>query len=322
MTAAPAVLVSGGAGYVGSHVVLALVEAGYRAVALDDLSSGLREAVPAGVSLEVADAGDQGAVAALIARHGITAAIHMADASGVDEPPARRQQAATAGTAFVTACARGGVRRLVLTSSAAVYGAGAGPANAYGEAKLAIEGVVRLAFTGRGRRAAVLRCFNVAGADAKLRTGPRSGRGLVAAACEAALGLREAVTVFGTDWDTPDGTCVRDYVHVSDVAAAHVAALEALETGGRGVEADVGSGRGHSVREVLAAVERVSDSTLAVREGPRRPGDVAVSVAVPERMARLPGWQARHGLDTAVMTALAWLEARRTRSLPARVGAR
>ena len=307
-----AVLVSGGAGYVGSHVVLALVGAGYRPVVLDDLSRGRRGAVPDGVAFIEADAGDRDAVAAAIARHGIGAAIHLADASGMDEPDARLRAAAAAGTAFVAACAAGGVRRLVLTSSAAVYGAGDGPATAYGEAKLAMEGVVRLAFAGRERRAAVLRCFNVCGADPWLRAG--AGRGLVAAACEAALGRRREITVFGADWDTPDGTCVRDWVHAGDAASAHVAALGALERGAQGIEADVGTGRGHSVREVLAAVELAAGAHLAVRAGPRRPGDVAASVAAPERIARLPGWRARHGgLPAAVATALAWTRARMRR---------
>ncbi len=305
----PAVLVSGGAGYVGSHVALALVEAGYRAVVVDDLSSGQGEAVPAGVELAVADAGDRGAVEALIERRSVAAAIHLADASGVDEPAARILRGAAAGAGFVEACRAGKVRRLVLTSSAAAHGAGAGPVNAYGASKLAAEEAARAVFAGPGRGCAVLRCFNVAGADPELRAGPRRGRGLVQAACEAALGLREGVTVFGADWDTSDGTCVRDYVHPSDVAAAHVAALRALELGAAGLVADCGTGRGHSVREVLAAVERVSRRALVVREGPRRPGDVARAVAKPERIRRLPGWRARHGLDAVVSTALAWTEA-------------
>ena len=168
---------------------------------------------------------------------------------------------------------------------------------------------MRSAFRGAQRSYAVLRCFNVAGADFGLRAGPRRGRGLVQVACESALGLGGPVTIFGSDWKTADGTCVRDYVHASDVAAAHVAALGALERGAGSLTADVGTGRGHSVREVLAAVERISGARLAVREGPRRAGDVASSVASPERIARLPGWRARHGLDAAIASALAWTEA-------------
>ena len=307
---ATTVLVSGGAGYVGSHVLLALVRAGYRPVVVDDLSSGCCGAVPAGVELAVGDAGDRHAVGMLVARRRVEAAIHLADAAGVDAPAARIRRAAGASAAFVETCAAAGVRRLVLTSSAAVYGAGTGPANAYGAARLATEEVARSLFAAApGRGCAVLRCFNVVGADPALRAGPRGGRGLVQAACAAALGLREAVTVFGADWDTPDGTCVRDYVHVHDVAAAHVAALAALEGGVSALLADCGTGHGHSVREVLAAVERASGSVLAVRDGPRRPGDVAVSVAAPARNRGLPGWRAGHGLEAAVATALAWTRA-------------
>ena len=301
-----AVLVSGGAGYVGSHVVRALGEAGYRAVVLDDLSTGRRAAVPAGVELVEADAGDRRAVAALAARHRIRAAVHLADASALDAPAARIAGGAAASAAFVDACAAGGVRRLVLTSSAAVHGAGDGPASAYGAAKRATEERVRAAFAGAGRSHAVLRCFNVAGAGPALRAGPRRGRGLVQVACEAALGLRDGVTVFGTDRETADGTCVRDFVHVCDAAAAHVAALRALEGGAGSLTADVGTGRGHSVYAVLAAVERAAGAAIAVRAGPGRPGDVAVAVAAPERIAQLPGWWARHGLDAVVSSALAW----------------
>ena len=302
------VLVSGGAGYVGSHVAAALVGAGYRVVALDDLSGGRREAVPAGVAFIEADAGDREAVEAAVAKCGIRAAVHLAGAPGVDGPADAAWRDAETSRAFAEACAAGGVRRLVLTSSAAVHGAGAGPVSAYGAAKRAAEEAVRGAFAGAGRAHAVLRCFNLAGADPEGRAGP--GTGLVAAACGAALGLREGITVFGTDWPTADGTCVRDWVHVRDAAAAHVAALGALERGCAGLTADVGTGRGRSVREALVAVERASGARLAVRDGPRRPGDVAVSVAAPERIARLPGWRPRpDGLEAAVADALAWMRA-------------
>ena len=322
-----AVLVSGGAGYVGSHVTAALAGAGYRVVVLDDLSGGRRDAVPAGAAFVEGDAGDRGAVAALAGMRGIRAAVHLAGAPGVDGSAEAARRDAAMSEAFVEACAAGGVRRIVLTSSAAVYGVDAGPASAYGAAKLAAEEAVRTAFSGAGRNHAVLRCFNVAGVDPALRAGP--GRGLVQVACEAALGLRSGLTVNGTDWETADGTCVRDWVHVRDTAAAHVAALAALERGFPGLSADVGTGRGRSVREALAAVERAAGTALTVRAGPRRPGDVAVSVAAAERIARLPGWRAcPHGLESAVASALAWMRAemhgaggRATADLPAMPGA-
>ena len=194
----------------------------------------------------------------------------------------------------------------VLVSGAA--GAGAGPLSAYGAAKLAAEESLRAAFSGPGRGHAALRCFNVAGADPALRAGP--GRGLVRVACEAALRPGGGVTLFGADWQTADGTCVRDHVHVGDVAAAHVAALRALENGTQSLTADVGTARGHSVRQVLAAVERAAGTRIVARAGPRRSGDVAVSVAAPERIAALPGWQPRHAaLQDAVAATLAWLRA-------------
>lgn len=304
------VLVSGGAGYVGSHVAAALVAAGCRVVVLDDLSGGGAGAVPAGVRFVEGDAGDARKVAALVATHRIGAAMHLAaGAPGVDGPPEAASRDAAMSRAFVEACAEAGVRRLVLASSAAVYGQrGSGPASAYGAAKRTAEDAVWEAFAGPGRSHAVLRCFNVAGAGPARRAG--AGRGLVRVACEAALGLRDGVPVLGADWDTADGTGVRDYVHVGDVAAAHVAALRALEDGAGSLTADIGTGRGHSVREVLAAVERAAGTALAVRAGPRRPGDVAVSVAAPERIACLPGWRAREGsLDAAVRSTLAWLRA-------------
>ena len=304
----PAVLVSGGAGYVGSHVALALVEAGYRTVVVDDLSTGRRDTVPPEAVLLEADVGDGAAMRAVVERYGIGAALHLAATAAADPSARAAERDLAASAAFATACAAGGVERFVLTSSAAVYGAGTdAPASAYAAGKLETERRVRAAFAASGRGAIVLRCFNVAGADPAGRTGPRPGAGLVAAACEAALGLRERMTVFGTDYETGDGTCVRDYVHATDVASAHVAALGALERGVGGLTLDCGTGRGRSVREVLAAVGRRAGRAFPVGNGPRRRGDVTMSVARPAAIRDALGWRARHSaLDTVVATALAW----------------
>lgn len=302
------VLVSGGAGYVGSHVAAALGRAGWRVVVLDDLSRGRREAVPPGAEMVEADAGDRSAVRGLAQAHAAVAAVHLAaGAPGIDAPPEAVRRDGSVARAFAEGCAAAGVRHMVLASSAAVHGSGAGPESAYGAAKLVAEDAVRTAFAGPGRSRAVLRLFNVAGADPESRAGP--GRGLVRAACEAALGLRDGVELFGTELDTADGTCVRDWVPVSDAAAAHVVALGALEAGSASLTADVGAGRGRSVREALAAAERAAGTRIRACARPPRPGDVAVSVAAPERIARLPGWRARGGLEEAVADTLAWLRA-------------
>ena len=315
MAAPGAVLVSGGAGYVGSHVVLALLDAGYRVAVIDDLSTGDPDAVPAGVPLVQADAGDAGAVRAAIERYGVTAAVHAAAA--LDDTPEAALGNRRMCEGFARACADAGVRRLVLTSSAAVYGAGpAGaiaesrapaPARPYGIGKLACEAAVRERFGAPGLGYAVLRCFNVAGADPARRAGPRGGRSLVEAACAAALGVRGGLTVFGTDYPTPDGTCVRDYVHVADVAGAHVAAVRALERGLGAATLNCGSGRGHSVREVLAEVAARAGAAPPVEAGPRRPGDAPVSIAATGLAGEVLGWRPRHGdLGAIVRSQLAW----------------
>ena len=313
------VLVTGGAGYVGSHIVLALRDAGYRVVVLDDLSTGDRGAVPVGVALIQADAGDDEAVRGAIERYGVAAAVHAAADLGDTARAAARNRAVSA--AFVAACAGAGVRRLVLTSSAAVYGEGPnGPIDEsrvpaaerpYGAGKLASETAVRAGFGTPGFGYVILRCFNVAGADRAGRAGPGAGTALVNAACEAALGLRGPVTVYGTDYPTRDGTCVRDYVHAWDVAAAHAAALGALERGLGAATLNCGSARGHTVREVLAEVAACAGVAPCARAGPRRPGDAAVSIAAIGWAAQTLGWRPRQGgLRTIVRSNLAW-----TRSL-------
>lgn len=311
------VLVTGAAGYLGSHVVRALRRAGYRVVAVDDLSTGHRAAVPAGAVFVEADAGDRAAMAALAQRERIAGAVHLAGAGGVGRavPVDRANRVVTA--AFAGACAEAGVARCVLTSSAAVYGTGAAPGGPrrpaplgpYGASKLGAERALAERFAHGS--CAVLRCFNLAGAGAGGARPPQAP-GLVQAACEAALGLRDGLTVNGADWPTADGTCVRDYVHPADAARAHVAALALLERGGAPPgPLDCGRGRGHSVREVLAAVERAAGVRLILREGPRREGDAALAVADTGPIRRILGWRSRRSLDAMVADTLAWLAATR-----------
>ena len=321
-----AVLVTGGAGYVGSHVVPALREAGYRVVVLDDLSTGRRAAVPDEVAFVEGDAGDSETAAAAIAGHGIASVVHLAAsidiAESLADPLKYDRNNALASAALVRACVAGGVGRFLFASSAAVYGqpgaapvgedAPARPVNPYGRSKLATEGLLRETAARHGMRYAVLRYFNVAGADPLGRAGP-SGADchLVTAACRAALGLRDGVTVFGADYPTPDGTCMRDYIHVSDLAAIHVAALRGLENGAPDRVLNCGSGRGVSVREALAVVRAEAGEGFEIRDGPRRDGDPPVLVADTARVQSALRWSPRHGgIRAIVRSALAWERAR------------
>ena len=321
-----AVLVTGGAGYVGSHVVPALREAGYRVVVLDDLSTGRRAAVPDDVAFVEGDAGDPETAAAVIARHGVASVVHLAAsidiAESLADPLKYERNNALASAALVRACVAGGVGRFLFASSAAVYGqpgaapvgedAPAAPVNPYGRSKLATEGLLRETAARHGMRYAVLRYFNVAGADPLGRAGPSdTDCHLVTAACRAALGLRDGVTVHGADYPTPDGTCMRDYIHVSDLAAIHVAALRGLENGAPDRVLNCGSGRGVSVREALAVVRAEAGEGFEIRDGPRRAADPPVLVADTARLWGDLRWSPRHGGFRAIVrSALAWERAR------------
>ena len=318
------VLVTGGAGYVGSHVVLALREAGYGVTVIDDLSSGRREAVPGDVPLVRADIGDGRALRSTLKEHAIGAVVHLAARVGVAEslsaPEEHHRVNAAATAELAGAVVDCGVRHVVFSSTAAVYGvpravpveedAPLAPFTPYGVSKAAAEGALRDAANGHGFRYVALRLFNVAGADPALRAGPprRGSPRLVDAACEAAAGLRAGVTVFGTGFATPDGTCVRDYVHVTDVAEAHVAALRSLERGGPSRVLNCGSGRGTSVREVLAAVAAQAGAAIESGAGPPRRGDPPALVADTGRIRQALGWSPRlGGVDASVATTLRWL---------------
>ena len=317
------ILVTGGAGYIGSHAVLSLREAGYRAVVLDDLSTGLREAVPEGVTLVQGSASDARLVTETLRSHAATAVLHFAASLIVPESVARPlaywRNNLGGVLGMLEGCVAAGVDRVVFSSTAAVYGipdavpvgedAATRPINPYGASKLAAERLIADAAAAHGLTFAVLRYFNVAGADAQGRAGQRTRAAthLIKVACEAAVGRREVVEVFGRDYPTADGTGVRDYVHVSDLADAHVAALRHLEGGGESVVLNCGYGRGASVREVLEAVGRAAGRPLAVREAPRRAGDPPALIADTARIREVLGWQPkRDNLDTIVGSALTW----------------
>ena len=318
----PPILVTGGAGYIGSHVVLQLQDAGERVIVLDDLSTGFADAV-CGAELVVGDAGDMERVRRLLHRHRIDTVMHFAARTIVPESvadPLRYYGNNTCATRNLLACcAEAGVRRIVFSSTAAVYGIPAqgraredsptAPINPYGTSKLMSEWMLRDLAAAGGPAYVALRYFNVAGADARGRIGQstRNATLLTKVACEAALGKRAHVCVFGSDYDTPDGTGVRDYIHVDDLARAHLAALAHLRDGGSPATLNCGYGHGYSVREVIAAVERAHGAPLKVLEQPRRDGDPPMLVADAAQIGRVLGWRPRcDDLDLIARTALAW----------------
>jgi UDP-glucose 4-epimerase len=317
----PRYLVTGGAGDVGSHTVLALRDAGAEVTVLDDLSTGHREAVPEGVALIEGDAGDPRLLRRVFASARFDAVFHFAALSLVGES-ARRPLHYLASNLATTArlaeaAAEAGCLRFVLSSTGALFGDAAtlpigeeapqAPTCAYGVSKRMAEEALAWAERAHGLRFACLRYFNAAGADPALRSGedhdPETH--LIPLAIRAALGQGPALTLFGDDYPTPDGTAIRDYVHVSDLAAAHLAVLPVLESGS--VRFNLGTGRGHSVREVIAAVARVTGRPVPHRIGPRRAGDAAALVASPARIMAATGWRPRFtALEEIVATALAW----------------
>jgi UDP-glucose 4-epimerase len=317
------VLVTGGAGYIGSHMVLELADAGEPAVVLDNLSTGFSWAVPAGVPLVVGDTGDQTLVARLIREHRIDAIIHFAASVVVPDSvrdPLGYYRNNTANTRALIECAvNGGVRHFIFSSTAAVYGNPAEipvkedsptlPISPYGWSKLMSETILRDTSHAHDMGHMILRYFNVAGADPRCRAG-QSSQGathLIKVAVETALSARDKLQVFGTDFPTPDGSGVRDYIHVSDLTRAHSDALRRLRTGALSQTLNCGYGRGFSVLEVIDTVKRVSGSDFKVEMAPPREGDAARVVADPTRARATLGWQPRYDdLSTIVTHALAW----------------
>ena len=317
------VLVTGGAGYIGSHVVHGLIEQGEYVIVLDNLSSGFRESVAEQATLIVGDTGDAGLVSGLIAEHGVNAIMHFAASTVVPESVAKPVAYYTNNTvnslALIDAAIRGGVRHFVFSSTAAVYGnpatqlvaedASPQPMSPYGTSKLMTEMMLRDAAAASGLTYAVLRYFNVAGADPQLRTGQstQAATHLIKVAVQAAVGIRGGMEIYGTDYPTPDGTCVRDYIHVCDLVSAHIKALDYLSGGGASVTLNCGYGHGYSVREIIDAVRRVSGSNFAATPRPRRAGDPIAIVADSRLLRQLLSWvPAYDDLDTIVGHALAW----------------
>jgi UDP-glucose 4-epimerase len=317
------VLVTGGAGYIGSHMVYALVAAGERVVVLDNLTTGFDWAIAPEAELVVGETGDQALVASVIKKHGIEAIIHFAASivvpDSVANPLGYYKNNTVNSRALIECAVQGGVPHFIFSSTAAVYGNPArvpvteddtlNPMSPYGSSKLMTEIMLRDAGIAHGLKHVILRYFNVAGADPELRTG-QSTKGathLIKTAVETALRRRTKMDVFGSDYPTPDGTCVRDYIHVSDLVQAHLDALRYLRGGGASSTMNAGYGRGFSVLDVIETVKRVSGTDFQVDMGPRRPGDPAQIVASSDRARELIGWKPVHDdLSTIVTHALGW----------------
>ena len=317
-----AILVTGGAGYIGSHVVRQLGEAGEQVVVIDNLSKGFRQAVTAG-DLIVGDVGDFELVSRLLAEHQVDTVMHFAAHTVVPESvaqPLKYYGNNTCATrSLLQACIEYQVKNFVFSSTAAVYGMPKDgyasedsptlPINAYGASKLMSEWMLRDVAAVNPLRYVALRYFNVAGSHGRIGQATPGATLLTKVACEAMVGKRPHVSVFGSDYPTPDGTGVRDYLHIEDLAGAHLNALQYLRGGGKSTTLNVGYGHGYSVREVLRMVESVGGKALLVREEERRAGDPAYLVARAERIRTELGWRPRHDdLKAIVSSALAWEE--------------
>ena len=318
-----ATLVTGGAGYIGSHMVLALIDAGEDVIVLDDLSTGFKRAVHPKAQLVVGDVGDEALVSRLIAEHKIDAVIHFAARivvpDSVADPLGYYLSNTVKTRALLAAVAAARIKHFVFSSTAAVYGAPEeipvgedaklAPISPYGSSKLMSEWMLRDAATAHGIGYVVLRYFNVAGADPQGRAGQSTPNAthLIKVACQTALGKRARMEVFGTDYPTPDGTCIRDYIHVSDLVAAHLDALRHLRIGAGNLILNCGYGHGYSVLEVIDTVKRVSGKDFPLTLSGRRPGDPPVIVARADKIRSALGWQPKFDdLSTIVTHALSW----------------
>ncbi|QPO11983.1 UDP-glucose 4-epimerase GalE [Thalassospira sp. A40-3] len=328
------VLVTGGAGYIGSHAALALLDGGRDVVVLDNLSQGHRWAVPTGAAFVEGDCGDEDLVRRVIAEHDVTAIMHFAGSIIVPDsviyPLEYYRNNTVNSRALLQVAVDSGVKHFIFSSTAGVYGEPKAtpinedfalkPISPYGTSKMMTEKMLADAAIVHDLRYVALRYFNVAGADPKGRSGQTSRKAthLIKIASQAATGTRPQMAIYGEDYETPDGTCIRDYIHVSDLANAHVLALEYLERGGESDVMNCGYGRGFSVREVIGAVKKVSGVDFEVELADRRPGDPAALIAAADRIRQKLGWTPVHDdLDAIVRHALDWEQSLKSREVSA-----
>lgn len=319
------VLVTGGAGYIGSHTVRALVDAGANVVVIDNLSTGFSQFLPEGVPLFIGDAADENLVEGVIAANNVSSIIHFAGSvvvpDSMRDPLGYYRNNTMTTRNLLNAAVKCNISRFIFSSTAAVYGnpdqmpvaeeAPTRPLSPYGSSKLMTEIMLHDVATAHGMSYVVLRYFNVAGADPQARIGLATvgATHLLKIAVEAATGQRAKIDVFGTDYPTPDGSCIRDFIHVSDLAQAHCAALTYLERGGPSATLNCGYGRGYSVIETIEAVRRASGRNFAVQYAARRPGDIMTMIADTARIRATLDWTPQYdNLDTIARHALAWEE--------------
>jgi len=328
------VLVTGGAGYIGSHAALALLDGGRDVVVLDNLSQGHRWAVPTGAAFVEGDCGDEDLVRRVIAEHDVTAIMHFAGSIIVPDsviyPLEYYRNNTVNSRALLQVAVDSGVKHFIFSSTAGGYGEPKAtpinedfalkPISPYGTSKMMTEKMLADAAIAHDLRYVALRYFNVAGADPKGRSGQTSRKAthLIKIASQAATGTRPQMAIYGEDYETPDGTCIRDYIHVSDLANAHVLALEYLERGGESDVMNCGYGRGFSVREVIGAVKKVSGVDFEVELADRRPGDPAALIAAADRIRQKLGWTPVHDdLEDIVRHALDWEQSLKSREVSA-----
>lgn len=316
------ILVVGGAGYIGSHMVKDLLAGGYEVITLDDLSTGHRDLLPGGTFVK-GDLGDEAILSRLFSSHNISAVMHFAAFSlvgeSVEDPLKYYRNNLAATTTLLRAMVQHDVKRFIFSSTAAVYGEPAeipitenhpcNPTNPYGATKIAVERMLHDCDSSYGLKYVSLRYFNASGADESGTIGERHTREthLIPLVLKVATGEREDISIFGTDYPTPDGTCIRDYIHVSDLTHAHLLALEALISGGESAVYNLGNNQGYSVREVIELAKKVTGKKIPVIEADRRPGDPARLIASSEKIKSSLGWRPKYeNLDTIIKTAWSW----------------